>query len=293
MSLHGRLVETAGGRVFVHRTGPRGGTGAEEPLLLVHGYLMSHYYFRQVLPGLAHGREVIAIDLPGSGESDRPPVASYAYDFSAFADTVSEVMTALGVGRASVLGHSLGGGIALTLAVRQPERVTRLILVDAAVYAQPIPWEGKLALAPGIGRFIFKHLYTRHDFVRVQRRDCFRDPSLVTEEFVDYYWERLNRAGARDAAYAVLQTLSQLSDGGSVPARVRAPTCIVWGEEDRAVPLEHGRRLKDDIAGAELRVVPACGHVPFAERPEEFLRQLASFLAPPRLDRASADALPG
>jgi pimeloyl-ACP methyl ester carboxylesterase len=262
--------------VFVHR----GGRGS--PLVLVHGWLMSHYYFKRIIDALEAEREVIAIDLPGHGESDRPAPDAFAYDLGAFADVVDEIMTTLGIERADLMGASMGGGTALTLAARRPERVQRLILVAATVYPHPSPpLEAKLALAPGAGPFLFKHVFGRREFERGARGMSVRDPGCLDSEWVDYFWARFNRAGGREASYACLKTLLTLSENTGDPGRVRAPTLLVWGDEDRMVPLASGKRLHRAIAGAQLEVIPACGHMPHLERPEELMRKVRPFLAAP------------
>jgi pimeloyl-ACP methyl ester carboxylesterase len=126
---------------------------------------------------------------------------------------------------------------------------------------------------------LFAHGFTRALFTRQQRRDCFRDPRHVTPALIDRAWERLQRAGGQAAAYATVRALVGMPASTSDPGRVRAPTLIVWGDEDRALPLAHGRRLARAIAGTRLEVVPACGHVPFVERPDQFLRLVMPFLA--------------
>jgi pimeloyl-ACP methyl ester carboxylesterase len=275
VSLPGRFVDTTCGRVFVHRAG-RG-----EPLVIIHGFFCSHWYFRRVLDRLAEKHDVIALDLPGFGESDRPAPDKFNYDLPAFTGIVAEVMDALGVARADVLGHSMGGGVALTLAARRPERVGRLVLCCATVYPLPLPVEGKLLLQPVVGPLLYKHAFRKADIKRLMIRDEVRDPRFADDEFIDYYWARFNRPGGRDATYACILTLAGLDPSSADPGRVTAPTLILWADEDRVVPLAHGKRLQRAIAGAELRVVPASGHMPFIERPEEFLRQLEPFLDGP------------
>ena len=271
MSFPGRFVETSAGRVFVHRS------GSGEPLVLLHGFLKSHYIFRPVLPRLAATHDVIALDFPGFGESDRPPANRYGYDSPAFAATVVEVLDALKVERAAVMGHSMGGGAALTLAARWPERVSRLVLVCPAVYPLPMPPESALLLS-AFGAFAWRHLVRRADYARIWRGRHVRDPRSVTEEWLDYYWARFNRAGAREASYAALVALSKLNNNSADPLRVRVPTVLIWPEDDRVIPLAQGRRLQRALPGAELRIVPACGHDLFLERPDELLRQIGTFL---------------
>jgi pimeloyl-ACP methyl ester carboxylesterase len=271
MSLPGRLVELASGRLYVHTQ------GSGPPLVLLHGYLVSHWYYRAVIPRLAERFEVIAIDLPGQGESDRPPPERFSYDLPSLADTIGFCLDALGKPRVRIAAHSMGGGVAITLAARQPQRVERLVLEDAAIYPLPMPIEGKLALLPGVGKLIFKSVYARRDLAR-HLRSVYKDPALATDELIDYYWERFNRAGARDANYALLRMLDRYADNTGDPGRIQCPTLLVWGEEDRAVPLAHGKRLVKQIPGARLEVIGSCGHSPHEERPDEYLRVVLPFL---------------
>src|SRR5262249_36291222 len=119
----------------------------------------------------------------------------------------------------------------------------------------------------------------RSEFARSTRALSVRDGRCLDEEWIDYYWARLNRAGGHDAAHRCLSNLSSAPDNNGDPGRVRAPTQIVWGDEDRLGPTAPRRRLQRAIAGARLDIVPASGHMPFIERPEEFLRVVRPFLA--------------
>ena len=271
MSYPGRLLDTRVGRVFVHQDGDG------PPLLLIHGWVVSHWYFRPVMAELTSRFRVTAIDLPGHGESDRPAPERFAYDAASHAGLVAEVMEKLGIAAASVIGHSMGGGVALTLAARHPERVSRLVLENCWIYPVEMPLLGRLALQPLVGDVLFKRLYGRRDLAR-HLRDAFRDPSLATDEMIDYYWERFNRAGGRAGLLAGLRAFAALPDNTADPGRVRCPTLLVWGEEDRLFPLAHGKRLERQIPGARLCPVPACGHSPHEERPDEFLRVVLPFL---------------
>ena len=134
------------------------------------------------------------------------------------------------------------------------------------------------------GRFLCKHAFGRRECGAAARFDVgARSATVSTATLVDYFWARFNRAGGREASYAVLQIDGRAAPTTTAnPVRVRAPTLLVWGDEDRMVPLAHGKRLQRAIAGARLRVVPACGHMPHIERPDELLRVVSSFLdAPP------------
>jgi pimeloyl-ACP methyl ester carboxylesterase len=273
VSLSGTFVETSAGRVFVHRPNP----GRGRPLVLLHGFMMSHFYFRDLLPALSAIYDVVALDLPGFGESDRPAPDRFAYDLPAFARVTAEVMTALSIDRAAVLGHSMGGGVALTLAARHPEKVERLVLMAAAIYPLPLPRIGKLLLGPG-GPLLWRYGLSRAILKREMRREHVKDPAPITDEFIDYFYARLCRPGGRASAYAALKALGALTSETSDPGRVRAPTLLVWADEDRMVPLGLGRRLERAIAGARLAIIPDAGPIFHLERPDELLRQLLPFL---------------
>lgn len=278
MSLPGSFVSTAAGRVFVHR----GGKAGAAPLVLIHGWMMTHWYFRPIIDALGIEHELLAIDLPGFGESDRPRPSAFAYDAAAFADVVDAVMDAVGLARADVIGHSMGGGVAITLAARHPERVQRLVAVAAALYpiTEIMPL-AKLALLPLIGRHLARIGLTRREFARACRAQSVRDGRCLDDEWIDYFWARLQRAGGADAAHRCLTIMTAAAQNNADPGRVRAPTLLVWGDEDRLIPLAHGKRLQRAIAGARLEIVPASGHMPFIERPDEFLRVVRPFLAAP------------
>jgi pimeloyl-ACP methyl ester carboxylesterase len=286
VTLPGTLLPTDPARVYVHRR------GVGPPLVLVHGFTMSHGYFAGVMDRLAaaypEGREVIAVDLPGFGEAERPPPDRFAYDLPAFAAALADAIEQLRVGPVALLGHSLGGGVALKVAAHRPELVERLVLVSTLYYPPPIPPAGRLLLLPGVGPLLWRHAVRRSEWARRQRADV-KDPSVITDEYVDHYYGLFSRPGAREAAYATVQAIFRMPGAAADPGRVRAPTLLVWGDEDRVVPLSDGKRLSRSIPGARLRVVPACGHTPFVERPEEFLRQVEPFLSEAAEARSSLD----
>jgi pimeloyl-ACP methyl ester carboxylesterase len=240
--------------------------------------MVSHWVWRHVVPALAADHDVIAIDLPGFGESDRPAPGVYRYDATAFSETVIGVLDALAIERATLVGHSMGGGVALHTAARRPERVDRLVLVDALVYPFPVPVEGRAVLIPYLGEVLFRRLTTRGLMRHFLRQHVYADPTRVAEDWVDYLWERVNRPGGFAAAAAALRACAR-SDAVERSVRaVRAPTLVVWGEADRLFPPAAARRLADDIPGAELRLLPRCGHAPAEERPDDLTEAWSAFL---------------
>lgn len=284
MSLPGRFLNLGGQRVFYHRRG----RGA--PVVLIHGFLVSHYAWRHVIPQLSEGHDVIAFDLPGFGESDRPPPVEFRYDVLGYMETVVGVLDALEIERAALVGHAIGGGIALVTAARRPERVSRIAVVDPLVYPFKLPPEVLPLLVPGVGPILFRTLYTRGIIRRYMKNDLYRDPALVTDEWVDYVWERLNRPGGFEAAHAVVRSSSDPRVVAEALRAVRAPALVAWGADDHLFAAENAPRLAEELPGSELHIIPECGHAPPEEKPDELVKVLAPFLAGTRPEVAAVPA---
>ena len=274
MSLPGRFLQIGPDRVFVHRSGRPGGT----PLVLLHGFFASHWEWRHLVAELGEEHDVVAFDWPGYGESDRPSADRFRYDAPAFLDVLIGVLDSLEIPRAILVGHSMGGGLALYAAARRPDRVARLVAIDPLVYPFPIPVEGRVLLTPVVGPALFRGMLTRGLIRRFLRRELYRDPALVTEDHVDYLWERVNRPGGHEAVIATVRFLTEPGIIGRSVRAVRAPTLIVWGEDDRLFPASWGPRLVADLAGSRLELIPECGHSPPEERPRELLELVKPFL---------------
>ena len=283
-----RLLPTAGGRVFAVDRGPL--RSEPPPLVLLHGLLVTHHAFRAILDPLAmgtagqtqgwhEGRRVIALDLPGCGESDRPrPDDADGYSLSWLAARVDEALGALGVDRYDLLAHSFGGAVAAWLASEAPARVRRLVLVDPVVFTMELPLEGRMALVPRLGPLLFKQLYRRADLRRYLLR-VFSTPELLDERSVDVYWDRLGRDGGREAAYAMLVQMTRLDPLRERLSRLQMPTLVVWGDRDALMPVETGEQLVSLSPRAELRVVEGCGHAVAEERPEALVELVRKHLA--------------
>ncbi len=244
--------------------------GAGPPLLLVHGLAVSHEEWLPTLPLLAQHFRCIAPDLPGHGKSEKRSPADYAYTREAFADTVADLLSALGIARAHVCGHSMGGGISLVLAADRPEMVDRLVVIDPLSLPNPLPLKGRIPLLPVVGAFFWRQLYKRRLFRAYFTDDVWSGHAGVDLAQVDRYYETFDTADAREATYAALKaTVVDVSSLGPKIARVRAPTLILWGEEDRIFPASLGPRVAREIAGSRLQVIETCGHAPNEEKPAE------------------------
>jgi pimeloyl-ACP methyl ester carboxylesterase len=268
----GTRVATSAGPVFVGRR--RAPHAKARPLVLVHGWLMAHGYYAAVVDALAGERELVLIDLPGHGESARPSPRQFAYDFAAFTGVLHEVLDTLALGEVDLMGHSMGGGVALRLSAERKD-IVRLVLVAALAYPLPMPLQAQLLSVPVLGHALWHNLVRRGDFERSLGRDL-EDPSLAGDAYVDWVYDHFQRAGGRAATYAAFAAATRFADTDFAHVQQRA--LVVWGEGDRLVPLAHGRRLAAELPRAQLEIIPAARHTPFVERPALFMSHLKSFL---------------
>jgi pimeloyl-ACP methyl ester carboxylesterase len=274
-----RLVPTEGGRVYAVDRGPL--EGENLPLVLLHGLLVTHHEFRGIVDELASDRRVLALDLPGCGESDRPaPEDAEGYSLPWLAARVHEALSGLGVKRCDLLAHSLGGAVAVELAAGVPALVRRLVLVDPVVFPFELPLEGRMALLPRLGPLLWKQLYRRSELRRHLLR-VMSTPELLDERAVDVYWDRLGREGGREAAHAMLQQMTRLDPLRERLGALDLPTLVVWGDRDALMPVDTGEQLSRLIAGARLVVVEGCGHAVPEERPEVLVELVREHLDAP------------
>jgi pimeloyl-ACP methyl ester carboxylesterase len=251
--------------------------GSGPPVVLIHDILVSHLEFERVTELLAPRLRVLAPDLPGFGESEKPPPARYAYGIESFAEAMVDMIAGLGLGRVSVVGHSLGGAVAITLAAEHPELVDRLVLVDALSQPFRLDFESRLATAPIVGRFLFKQIYGRRAFRRFFRENVFTGGVDVPLDRIDRYYDLFNTPAARESAHAVLRAIHDTRPVVARVTRITAPTLVVWGRRDRLSPPVFGQRLAREISGARFDVLDT-GHSPNDERPEDFAGSVLRFL---------------
>ena len=269
-----RLVPMPFGRVFVCDVHPPAADVRKPPLVLLHGLFLTHHAFARVIPRLAVDRRVVALDLPGAGDSDRPnPNEVEGYDFEWMADAVMATLEALGVSACTLVGHDLGGTLALILGAKHPGRVRELVLLSPLALTVSLPLQGTLSIAPSLGLEVFRRALRRTDFIR------FLEHSVSTQELLDagdahVFWDRLCRWGGREAAYAMLVQLPSVVRLRDRFAAVEVPTTLVWGDRDQIVPPEHASRLAALLPRAQEVIIDGCGHNPAYEQPAELVRLL-------------------
>ena len=243
------------------------------PVVFVHGLLSSSASWKKVLSAASGGRPAVAVDLPGFGFSDRP--WPYDYTVGAQAGALLNYLDARRFDRVALVGNSLGGAVCLIAAAARPRRVAALVLVGSASPIASIPWNFQLLRTPVVGE-IEMELLVRPVIEFALKDRLFARSGRVTPETVDDWWLPIRVPGTRRAALAAVRSSRRGYEG--LLSRVRVPTLVLWGKEDKILPAEEGLRLSSAIAGARLTILPDTGHLPQEETPETFSRAVASFL---------------
>lgn len=235
---------------------------AGTPLLLIHGFGASTFSFRHQLAPLSHDRRLLALDLPGFGYSDRSPDIDLSH--TAQAERVRAFLDRMEVGRAIVLGHSMGGAIAMRLAATHPQRVERLILVASAPSDRPL----KLPLYPLLRPLmpVPLALIAREQRLRSELRRIVHDPSVVTGEMEQGYIQPLRLRGTARCLTAMLGAVRR--DQPVNLASIRTPAHLLWGDTDPVVSRKEGERQHAALPDSHLHVIPTAGHLPLEEHPD-------------------------
>ena len=277
------------GRIRVHHT--FGGRGS--PLLLIHGLGSAGYMeWRFNLRRLAARHTIYAPDLPGFGRSEKPTATRYGIPF--FVRTLVRYMQELKLRSAAVIGTSLGGGVALELALRHPRRVRKLVLVNSVGLGRPKlqPHYPLLAL-PGVGELGMRAVRSalrmappplvRRVAGRMAAADA--DPDqLLDDAYLDQLREMVAAEGYSEAYLSTVRSLLSVSalarslDVSSRLATLSMPVLLIWGGNDPIFPVENATRAHRLLPGSRLVVLEGAGHTPQAERPDEFNRAVLDFV---------------
>jgi 4,5:9,10-diseco-3-hydroxy-5,9,17-trioxoandrosta-1(10),2-diene-4-oate hydrolase len=250
------------------------------PLVLIHGIGASVESWAETIHALAETHRVYALDLVGFGHSDKP---SAPYTLSFLAQFVADFMESQDIRRASVIGHSLGGGVALKLALEHAEKVDKLVLVSSAGLGREGHVFFKLGSLPLVGEVL-----TRPSRERTAQflEEMFYDPEMVTDELVDLNYDLMCRPGAQKAYLAALRSIATVFGARKTVIRsivdnldeVTAPTLVVWGEQDAMLPVSHAHVAAEAIPDARLHVFQGCGHCAPMEKAEAFNALVSDFL---------------
>ncbi len=265
--------------------------GEGPTILLVHGMAGSSRTWREVMPALARDHRVVAPDLLGHGESAKP---LGDYSLGAFASGLRDFLGVLGIEHVTVVGQSLGGGVAMQLAYQHPELLERLVLVGSGGLGREVSWMLRLLTLPG-AEYLMPLLFPR--FLADHGDDVSRalhDRGLRAPHIGEMWRAYSSLAGAENR-HAFVRTLKAVIDPGgqSVSANDRLylaagmPTLIIWGDQDPVIPVAHAVSAHESMPGSRLEIFEGVGHFPHVEEPVRFVEVIRDFMA--TTEPASAD----
>jgi pimeloyl-ACP methyl ester carboxylesterase len=256
--------------------------GEGEPVfILLHGFGASLFSWHEVTASLAEYGTVIAYDRPAFGLTERPLEweGESPYSQASQVELVIGLMDALGIEKATLVGNSAGGTISMLAALKYPERVEQLILVDPAVYAGggAPAWIRPLLGTPQmrhLGPLFARQLEAQGtEFIKT----AWHDPSQITPEVFEGYKKPL-QVNDWDKALWELTVSSGESKLAEHLTEFNMPVLVITGDDDRIVPTEQSLQLADEIPNAKLVVIAQCGHLPHEEKPVEFMKAVTDFL---------------
>ena len=257
--------------------------GSGPALLLLHGLGCDHTTWEPVIDGLAKRYTVVAPDLLGHGASDKPRAD---YSVGGFANGMRDLLTVLGIDKATVVGHSFGGGVAMQFGYQFPERTERLVLVGSGGLGPEVSPAIRAITTTGFHQFMglltlpgIRHVGTGS--LRALSRTGmkgFRDFDEVASIFQSFR-DPASRAAIRHVVRAVVDWQGQIvtmSDRAYLTEAM--PMCVIWGDEDRVIPTSHAQRAAELAPKARIEILPHSGHFPHKDHPDLFVKVLRDFI---------------
>jgi pimeloyl-ACP methyl ester carboxylesterase len=259
------------------------GNPAAPPLLLIHGWVSYGGVWRQTMEAFKDSHYCVAIDLLGFGNSDKP--AGGDYSITAQGQRVLELANALGLDRFALMGHSMGGQIALCVAsMLAPARVVKLVSVAGLVAARAMPAVervnfGAVALAAKVPQFysLWRWLSPYQWFINASFQTWFHNMESVP--LADWAMDRYMafQPGIQISAHKAVHALHALSLTSHL-AKITAPTLAIAGQQDAVVPVADSHLIKQHVPDSQLVLIDDCGHFPMYEKPQQYLEELRAFM---------------
>jgi pimeloyl-ACP methyl ester carboxylesterase len=251
--------------------------GAGEPLILLHGFFFDAEMWGKNIDALAAVYKVYAIDLWGFGYSSR---ARLEYDYPLYADQLLKFMDALDIKKAALLGQSMGGGTIIRFTVSHPDRVNKIVLVNAAGLPNKLPPIGKISNLPLLGEWMYG-LETNGIRKFTLKNNFIHNAQLLTTGFFDRLTRFHKIRGSSEVMLSVTrkQFFDTLKDDIARLAGMDIPALIVWGGNEKTIPLPVGRELHRLLPGSRLEILDRAGHCSNIDQYEEFNRLVLEFLS--------------
>ena len=253
--------------------------GEGMPMVFVHGIPTSSFLWRNMIAELSTHSRVIALDLPGFGFSDPPPNGDYT--ISNYVRLFESFLEALSIGPATLICHDFGGPIVLTYALWHPEKCQRLIIFDTFLHTDLPPWPlfMKIAKIRPMGEIFMR--FGGKSIARSGLEEGVKDKSRISDGIVQQYYmpdgdpDKLNRTMLGTLRIDYMGDLEFIEKNLGT---IDKPTLIVWGENDKFLPISLGERIHKDIAGSKMERIPNCGHFVQEDQPERATKIIADFI---------------
>jgi pimeloyl-ACP methyl ester carboxylesterase len=255
--------------------------GQGRPILLLHGFAASSYTWHAIIPELAKNHRVIAVDLRGFGASDKPDDDHYSIQDQA--EAIQAFIEQENLRDLTVIGHSFGGGITLSMVLnaqgQKKPRIRNMVLIDTIAYRQPIPIFFKLLQIPMVGD-ISMSLVPPEVTAEQGLRLAYYDKDKITGQDIAEYSNTLYSSAAKHALAMTIEKLvpDNIDDLANRYRTIKTPTLIVWCEQDKVVPVALGQLLHQNMQSSEFTLFTHCGHMPQEEKPEDTLAAIQAFL---------------
>lgn len=283
-----RFVDVGGGLTMHVRDE---GNSKGPVLVLLHGSNSSLHTWEPWVARLGAKYRVISLDQIGHGLTGPNPTGQY--DAAAFTGTLDALMVKLGISRFALAGDSMGGFVAWEYALAHPEKLTHLVLIDAAGPpkdpAQKTPIGFRIAQTPGLNR-LMEFISPRSIFEK-SLRGSVSNPTIVTPAMIDRYWELNRYPGNRTATMARFAQYASRQDDANRLGQITTLTLILWGAEDKLIPVAGADWFAARIKGAQKIVYPGIGHLPMEETPDRSAADLDAFLSKPLASPANLPSI--
>ena len=250
--------------------------GQGPPVILIHGFNLDHNTWSENMDVLARYFTVYAVDLWGSGYSTREPLD---YGFPLFVEQIRLLMDHLDLGRAHLVGHSMGGGISIAFSVAHPARVGRLVLEGSVGMPRPATLRERIFRLPGVPELLLSlptNLIRRKNLLDF----WIHDAEVLTEEAFNDLVGYQKIEGTTRAAFSVLRRefFNTLEDDIDRLGALSIPIMMLWGQHDRLVPIEAGWAMHGRIPGSRFEVFDRSSHMPNFDEPDRFNDLVVGFL---------------
>jgi len=247
------------------------GKGEKNHVLFIHGLGSAADRWMKIPDRMPSNFHSMAIDLPGFGESDKPSNLEYTVDH--FREFIVSFLkeTSVPNEKTILVGHSLGGYIASEIAIQNHDQVKQLVLVDSSgMLNRPTPI---------LDEYLNAAMNPTKENVRQVLEKMVADPSRIPSQLVEGFIRRINLPNAKNAFRLTLENSANTKIGLKRLRQINGiPTLILWGSQDKVIPVEHSKFFTDSIDDSRLEIIDDAGHAPFAEKPDQVSEILKNFL---------------